>query len=75
MLFFRSEEAVRTWCRDQGHPLRPRVPLDQLWTLAHGWYRNRLEPGYQRPAPEKVRQIFARAGLVDDFWNPWSERY
>lgn len=70
MLFFRSEELVREWCRDQGVPLRPLVTMDQLWGLAHAWYSTRLEPTSRRPKPDEMREIFARIGLVGPFWDP-----
>jgi hypothetical protein len=34
MLFFRSEETVDEWCREQGVPRRPVIILAQLWRLA-----------------------------------------
>jgi hypothetical protein len=70
MLFFRSEELVRTWCRDRKVPVRPRVRLDQLWSLALAWYGTRLEPSGRRPQPDEMRGIFALAGLEDPFWDP-----
>ena len=69
MLFFRSEEDVREWCRAGGHPLRPRVTMDQLWGLAHAWYSNRLTRAARRPAYEEMREIFAGLGLEGDFWD------
>lgn len=42
MLFFRSEERVDEWCREQGVPRRPILSLDQLWKLGVAWYENRL---------------------------------
>ena len=75
MLFFRSEERVREWCASRGEPLRPRVSMDQLWTIATTWYGTRLEPVSRRPKAEEIRGIFASIGLDDDFWDPLSERY
>lgn len=70
MLFFRSEELVRAWCRERQAPLRPRVSLDRLWGLAVAWYGTRLEPAGRRPQPAEIREIFARLGLLDPFWDP-----
>lgn len=70
MLFFRSEEHVRDWCAATGYPLRPLVRMDQLWALAVEWYFTRLQAESRRPQPAEMRQIFARLGLVDDFWDP-----
>ena len=75
MLFFRSEERVREWCQVQGLPLRPMVRIDQLWGLAEVWYSTRLQPNSRRPQPAEMRQIFARLGLVDAFWDPESDRF
>ena len=70
MLFFRSEERAREWCQEQGFPLRPLVRMDQLWGLADAWYSTRLQPDSRRPQAAEMRQIFARLGLVDAFWDP-----
>ena len=75
MLFFRSEENVREWCRAQGFPLRPRVRIDQLWGLAAAWYATRLQPDSRRPQPQEMRAIFARLGLEGDFWDPQADRF
>ena len=75
MLFFRSEERVREWCRDLGLPVRPLVRLDQLWGLAVAWYPTRLEPTSRRPQPEEMRRIFAGVGLTGPFWDPQADRF
>jgi len=75
MLFFRSEEKVREWCSATGHPLRPVVRMDKLWGLAREWYSTRLQPESRRPQPDEMRRIFARLGLVGDFWDPRSDAF
>jgi hypothetical protein len=75
MLFFRSEERVREWCRENGLPVRPLVRMDQLWALASEWYSTRLSPDSRRPQPHEMREIFARIGLEGDFWDPRSDRF
>jgi len=75
MLFFRSEELARAWCRAKGHPLRPLVRMDQLWTLATTWYSTRLQEDSRRPSPDEMRTIFAGLGLGGDFWDPKSDRF
>jgi hypothetical protein len=70
MLFFRSEELVKEWCRERGLPQRPLVTLDQLWKLAEAWYRNRLTPEARRPMGDDMREIFERIGLQGPFWDP-----
>jgi len=75
MLFFRSEERVREWCRAQGYPMRPLVRMDQLWGLAEAWYATRLEPTSRRPQPSEMREIFAGLGLSSVFWDPQSDTF
>jgi hypothetical protein len=75
MLFFRSEERVREWCRTMNLPVRPLVRLDQLWGLATAWYATRLQPTSRRPQPGEMREIFARLGLAGDFWDPQADRF
>jgi hypothetical protein len=75
MLFFRSEERVREWCQTRGAPLRPLVRLDQLWGLSQAWYATRLQPDSRRPKPAEMREIFARLGLTDPFWDPDADTF
>ena len=75
MLFFRSEEMVREWCAQNGHPMRPRVTMSQLWTLATTWYATRLQADSRRPRPDEMRAIFAGLGLDDDFWDPMADSF
>jgi len=75
MLFFRSEERVREWCAEHDQPVRPLVPMDQLWTLATTWYSTRLEASSRRPQPDEIRQIFAGLGLTGEFWDPGADRF
>jgi hypothetical protein len=70
MLFFRSEDQVRAWCRMRGVEPRPLVSMAQLWGLAVHWYSTRLEPDSRRPGPDEMRRIFAELGLRDAFWDP-----
>jgi len=73
MLFFRSEERVRQWCRARGASPRPIVRMEQLWGLAIAWYSTRLEANARRPGPEEIRSIFGRLGLHDPFWDPQAD--
>ena len=75
MLFFRSEERVHEWCRDNGVPQRPILSLEQLWRLAVAWYDNRLTPDARRPQPDEMRRIFAGIGLEGPFWDPQSDQF
>jgi hypothetical protein len=73
MLFFRSEDLVRAWCQARGSEPRPLVTMAQLWELAVAWYATRLTPEARRPNPAEMRQIFARVGLNDPFWDPQAD--
>jgi Alkylmercury lyase len=75
MLFFRSEELVEAWCQARGIAPRPVVTMAQLWELAVAWYANRLSAEARRPAPAEMRQIFARIGLSDPFWDPQGDTF
>jgi hypothetical protein len=75
MLFFRSEEMVREWCAAHGHPMRPVVNMDQLWTLATTWYSTRLQADSRRPQPGEMRAIFSGLGLEGDFWDPLADAF
>jgi Alkylmercury lyase len=75
MLFFRSEERLDEWCREQGVPRRPVLTLAQLWRLAVAWYDNRLSPAARRPKPDEMRRIFEGIGLEGSFWDPQSDEF
>jgi Alkylmercury lyase len=75
MLFFRSEEMVKAWCRARGIEARPLVTMAQLWELATTWYATRLTPEARRPGPGEMREIFARIGLKDAFWDPQADTF
>jgi hypothetical protein len=73
MLFFRSEDMVKAWCQARGIAPRPMVSMTQLWELAVTWYATRLSPEARRPGPAEMREIFARIGLEDPFWDPQAD--
>jgi hypothetical protein len=75
MLFFRSEEFVKAWCLAHDISPRPIVTMDQLWRLAVAWYSTRLSAEWRRPTPDEIRQIFARIGLRDRFWDPDADTF
>ena len=74
MLFFRSEERVNEWCRENAVPRRPILDLGKLWQLAVAWYENRPTPDARRPQDE-VPRIFAGIGLEGPFWDPQSDEF
>ena len=75
MLFFRSEDALDEWCKARQYPHRPIVTLPQLWQLAMAWYAGRLSAHARRPDANEIRQIFARIGLTETFWDPQADRF
>ena len=75
MLFFRSEDLVKEWCRARAIAPRPVVTMSQLSQLAVAWYATRLLPSARRPGPAEMRQIFARIGLSDPFWDPQADAF
>lgn len=75
MLFFRSEEHVRDWCRERAVEPNPIVSMPQLWMLAERWYGTRLTPAARRPGPPEMRRIFADIGLTGSFWDPQADRF
>lgn len=75
MLFFRSEEDVRAWCRAQEYPVRPLVSIGELWGLSKAWYSTRLQADARRPKPDEIRAIFADLGLEGEFWDPRSDKF
>ena len=75
MLFFRSEELAREWCKALGVSLNPLVTIEQLWTLSTTWYSTRLQGDSRRPQPDEMRRIFAGIGLEGDFWDPRADTF
>jgi len=75
MLLFRSEETVTQWCEARGLLKRPSINLNQLWYLAMTWYATRLTVESRRPAPDEMREIFARIGLEGPFWDPKADQW
>ncbi|HKE32819.1 MAG TPA: hypothetical protein VKD65_13905 [Candidatus Angelobacter sp.] len=49
--------------------------MDQLWMLAKTWYSTRLQPDSRRPQPAEMREIFARCGLKDSFWDSEADSF
>ena len=69
MLLFRSEEHVDRWCRSKGRTRGAVFTVEQMWTVAEEWFSRRLAPDWRRHTPEEAQALFARAGLVGDFWR------
>jgi len=67
MNLFRSEEHLDRWLagREQGATMS----AGKLGELAHAWYGDRLDPGWQPHTLEQNQAILNRLGLTDDFWR------
>ena len=42
---------------------------DQAWTLAGGWYRDKLRPDWRRPTVEEAEALLAQTRLTGPFWQ------
>lgn len=69
MLFFRSEEHVRTWYQKRGTTTGETLTLSQQWELARVWYADRLSPDWRRRTPEEAEDVFTSLGLTGLFWR------
>lgn len=69
MLFFRSEDHVRSWCSDRGRDVGAVLSLDQAWRLADGWYRNKLGADWRRHTLEETEDLLRSIGLTGPFWD------
>jgi len=69
MLLFRDEEHALRWCRARELPRGALLTPEQGWRLAHGWYRDKLEPGWRRHTLEEAQALLTEVGLTGPFWN------
>ena len=69
MLLFRSEGHVDAWCRARGQNRGAVFTPQQMWVVAEEWFSRRLAPDWRRHTSEEAQSLFARAGLVGDFWR------
>jgi hypothetical protein len=67
MNLFRSEEHVRRWLGDR--PPGATISVTKLCELAHGWWADRLTPGWQPHNREQNQAILDRLGLTGEFWR------
>jgi len=68
-LFFRSEDAIDTWCAEHGMARGETLPVEQVWSLAQLWYHNRLDADYHGRSAAEAVAIFRRLGLTSPFWS------
>ena len=69
MLLFRSEEHIDRWLDQHGLTRGYSFSLEQCWQLARLWYRDRLDPAYQRRTAAEAEAVFASIALSGDFWR------
>ena len=69
MLLFRSEEHIERWCEQRNLEHGGTMTPAQCWQLADAWFRDRMEPSYQRRTSEQARELFESIGLVGEFWR------
>lgn len=67
MRLFRSEEHVCRWL--DGRPVGALIPVAALCDLAHGWWGDRLDPGWRPRTRDENQAILDRVGLTGDFWR------
>ena len=66
---FCGESCVEAWLEATANQRGDVMDLATLWRLARGWYRGRLERGYQRRVPVEAVEYFRQAGLSGPFWG------
>jgi len=73
-LFFRSEDAVNTWCARENQIRGEVLSIGLLWQLAQRWYHNRLSIDYHGRTMAEVQIIFQQLGLTSTFWQSTADR-
>ena len=68
MLLFRSEEHVDRWCAQWNQPRGEVITLAQGWGLG-AWYKDRLDPTFQRKNADEIEAFFTGIGLTSAFWS------
>jgi hypothetical protein len=60
---------------DDSFDLPLRTPVCRHFVATETCYSNRLGPQAGRPDANEIRQIFARIGLTDAFWDPQADTF
>jgi Alkylmercury lyase len=66
---FCGEACVERWLADTSNERGYVMDLATLWRLARGWYRGRLDRGYERREPAEAAAYFRDVGLDSPFWG------
>jgi hypothetical protein len=70
MLLFRSEEHIDRWCGQWNRPRGGVMTLEQQWGLSFAWFEeNRGAASWRRRTLDEAEALFARLGLVGEFWK------
>jgi hypothetical protein len=67
MNLFRSEEHIANWLK--GRAPGATITAPKLNDLAHAWYADRLDPGWQPHTREQNQAILDSLGLTGEFWR------
>ena len=66
---FCDESCLDDWLTATSNQRGYAMDLATLWRLARGWYRGRLERGYQRREQSEALEYFREVGLSGPFWG------
>jgi len=69
MLIFRSEEHIDRWCKMWRLPRGATLIVEQTWSLADVWYRDRMDAGWRRRTVDETHEVFRPLGLTSAFWR------
>jgi hypothetical protein len=73
MLLFRGEEHIDRWCSAREIPRGATLTIEQGWSLAYAWFKDKLKPEWRRHTLEEAETVLAQTGLTGPFWNLRSE--
>jgi hypothetical protein len=65
---FHREADTDAWCARHDMPKGAVMTIPALWAFAQDWYGAYLEQPWRKRSSAEVRDLFARHGLVSDFW-------
>ncbi len=69
MTAFRSEADVFSWLDAEGLSLGALVTTQTLYHLGRDWYGTRMDLDWQPATETEATDMFAKHGLVGDFWS------
>lgn len=69
MLIFRSEDHIERWCKAWHLGRGATLTVEQSWSLADAWYRNRMAADWRRRTVDEAHELFRSLGLTSDFWR------